>query len=241
MEGAKSNTVQKRLRILSDEEIEVLFSKPCFTQEECAEYFLLSAIEKSAMEEFHSLKSKIYFILQLGYFKAKHLFFTFSFQEVQQDVNYIRDRYFPDFQASNLEISKITRLKQQQAILQLCKYVSCDKQQRQHLKTKAKHLAVLSTKPIYIFQELINYLEQNRITMPAYSFMQDIIGQALTYEQTRLIAIMCHYLKACDVEALKGLLEDSSGLYEITLLKHEAKNFSAGEKKKRLWSSFRPK
>lgn len=228
-------TTQKRLRILGEDEIEFLFGMPHFTQEERVEYFLLSALEKSALEEFQSFKSKIYFILQLGYFKAKHFFLSFGFQEVQEDVTYIKEQYFPNFQGSELGISKITRLKQQQTILKLCKYVSCDKQQRQYLKTKARHLAVLSTKPIYIFRELINYLEQNRITIPAYSFMQDIIGQALTYEQTRLVTITHHYLKACDVKALKSLLEDSSGLYEITLLKHEAKNFSTGEIKREIF------
>lgn len=234
MKAVKNSTTQKRLKILGDEEIETFFGKPNFTKEERVEYFLLSSIEKSVLEEFHSVKSKMYFILQLGYFKAKHLFFIFTFQEVQEDVNYIKEQYFQDFQLFDSEISKITRLKQQQLILKLRQYTICGEQQRQQLDIKAKQLAMLSAKPIYIFRELMKYLEQYHITIPGYSFLQDTIGQALNYEQNRLINITRHYLTACEVKDLKKLLEDSSGLYEITLLKHEPKDFSASEIKREI-------
>src|SRR5271166_2674310 len=57
-----------RLKILSDDEIDALYGRPRFTQEERVEYFTLSAQEKVALAQLHSLKSKVFFILQLGYF-----------------------------------------------------------------------------------------------------------------------------------------------------------------------------
>ena len=39
-----TNTTQKRLRILGDDEIEALYALPHFTQEEQAQYFTLSQI-----------------------------------------------------------------------------------------------------------------------------------------------------------------------------------------------------
>ena len=65
------NTTQKRLRILGDDEIEAVYRRPRFTHEERLEYFSLSPTEKAALEQLHSIKSRIYFILQLGYFKAR--------------------------------------------------------------------------------------------------------------------------------------------------------------------------
>jgi hypothetical protein len=59
-------TRQKRLHILSDDEIEALYGRPRFTPEEQLEYFTLSPREKAALEPFHSIKSRIYGILQLG-------------------------------------------------------------------------------------------------------------------------------------------------------------------------------
>ncbi len=40
-----TNTTQKRLRILGDDEIEALYALPHFTQEERTQYFTLSQIE----------------------------------------------------------------------------------------------------------------------------------------------------------------------------------------------------
>jgi len=62
---------QNRLRILSEDEIETLYGRPRFTQEERAQYFTLSQIESDLLVELRSVRSQTYFILQLGYFKAQ--------------------------------------------------------------------------------------------------------------------------------------------------------------------------
>ena len=59
--------------------------------------------------------------------------------------------------------------------------------------------------------------------------MQDTIGQALTHEQERLATILSTYLSPSDQDHLNQLLEDAPGLYEITQLKREPKDFSASE------------
>jgi len=84
-------------------------------------------------------------------------------------------------------------------------------------------------KPVYVFRELMNYLAEQRLVAPGYSFIQDMVGRALTYEQNRLIIITRDYLKQSEIEALKSLLDDSQGLYEITQLKREPKDFSRRE------------
>src|SRR3954470_16173314 len=107
------NTAQKRLRILGDDEIEALYGRPRFAEEERTQFFALSPAERVVLEQFHSIKSRIYWILQLGYFKAKQLFFTFAFPEVAEDARYIQEQFFPDLQFSELEraplrITKVT-------------------------------------------------------------------------------------------------------------------------------------
>jgi len=225
----KNTTTQQRLRILSDDEIEDLFGIPSFTQEERIEYFSLSSIEIAMLERLHFIKSKVCFILQLAYFKARHMFFIFRLVEVQQDAKYVVDRYFPDFSLVDLNISKITRLNQHRLILELCRYNSCNKQQRQQLEVKARQSATLCAKPVYILRQMMDYLEDHHIVIPAYSYIQSTVGRVLSYEQNRLIKLIHNYLKPSDVDSLKQLLDDSNGLYEITKLKHEPKDFSAGE------------
>ncbi|HEY8803638.1 MAG TPA: Tn3 family transposase, partial [Clostridium sp.] len=64
--------------------------------------------------------------------------------------------------------------------------------------------------------------------------MQETVGKAITYEQNRLITIMQNNLEQSDKEDLNQLLKDSLGLYEITQIKHEPKDFSLGEIKREI-------
>lgn len=225
---------QKRLQILGDDEIDALYERPRFAHEERIEYFAISLREKAAMEQLHSIKSRIYFILQLGYFKACHLFFVFRLNEVKEDAQYIQDLYFPNFTLTEFDITKVTRLRQRQLILDLFNYRACDANERQQLEEKARFAARVSSQPIYVFRELLNMLTEQRIVAPGYSSMQDIVSNALTYEQNRLITIVRKQLAETDRDALNALLDDSPGLYEITLLKREPRDFSLSEIKREI-------
>jgi len=119
-------------------------------------------------------------------------------------------------------------------ILQLFTYHICDSEIREQLEKKACTAVAVCGKPIFIFREIINYLFEQHIVVPGYSFMQETVGKAINYEQNRLITIMKNQLKQSDLENLKKLLTDSEGLYEITQLKHEPKDFSVGEIKREI-------
>src|SRR5918999_3620904 len=119
-------------------------------------------------------------------------------------------------------------------ILELLNYRYCDTQERQTLQAKARQAARIFGKPVYVFRELMLYRQQQLIVAPGYSFLQDTVGQALLYEQNRLIAITRAQLNAADIEALNALLDDSTGLYEITQLKREPKDFSNREIKREI-------
>ena len=81
----------------------------------------------------------------------------------------------------------------------------------------------------------MNYLYEHHIVIPGYSYMQEtVVGKAITYEQNRLTTLLQNQLNQSNIQALKELLKDSSGLYEITQLKHEPKDFSVGEIKREI-------
>ncbi|MBA3817088.1 MAG: DUF4158 domain-containing protein, partial [Parachlamydiaceae bacterium] len=235
MDIEKNNSEQKRLRILGEDELGSICDRPCFTHEDRCNYFSLSQPEMELLHGMRSVKSRTYFILQLGYFKAKHVFFVFDLHEVDEDLQYVLKQHFNNCEMADLSsINKFTRLKQQNLILELFNYRSCDPEERQQMERKARKAVSVCGKPIFIFREIMNYLSEQRIVVPGYSFMQETVGKAITYEQNRLIAIIRNHFTHTDIEALKQLLIDSSGLYEITQLKHEPKDFTAGEIKREI-------
>jgi Domain of unknown function (DUF4158) len=126
-------------------------------------------------------------------------------------------------------IDKQTRLKQQRLIVELYGYRNFTKEERQELEQRARQSAMVYSKPIYVFCELINYLTKHKIILPGYSLMQKVVSQAINSEQSRLTSIIQTRLQASEIEDFKKLLEDSTGLYEITQLKHEPRDFSLAE------------
>ena len=219
----------KRLEILKHDEIDALYGRPCFTQDERHEYFALSVREKEALGEFNAVKSKAFFILQLGYFKARRMFFNFGLSDVQEDAAYIQEKYFSGPMAAGPEIADGTRRKQKRLILTLCQHRDADVAIQKKLKERARQSAAVCSKPVYVFRELMHFLAEQRVVAPGYSTMQDMVGGALAYEQRRLAAVVRDQVDLSAKKALKRLLDDRQGLHEITLLKRDPRDFSNSE------------
>jgi TnpA family transposase len=233
--GAQTKAArQQRLKILGQDEIDVLFRRPCFTQDEREQYFALSASEQAVLNELKTTKSKIAFILQLGYFKARRMFFVFTANDVAADLNHVVERYFPGTAEPECTVSKRTRLKHQDLILELCGYRTCDAAAREELEEKAKQAAAVCSKPVYVFRQVLHFLVEQRIVSPAYSSLQNLVGKALTHEQNRMGEILREQLKPSEIQDLNALLDDTSGLHAITQLKRDPSDFSASEIKREI-------
>ena len=113
----------ERIAILSDEEIRDLYGLPRISKEERRLYFSMDPQEQSLALSHRFLTTRLFFILQLGYFKTTRMFFVFSGNEVKEDVQFIMDSYFSgQHLPEKLEINRVTRWKQQQRILSLFDY-----------------------------------------------------------------------------------------------------------------------
>jgi hypothetical protein len=218
-----------RLAILTADEIDALYARPIFSLEDQIEYFELAPPEEVSLSQLGKPASQLYFILQLGYFKARHRFFQFSLAEVANDLNYIRARYFSDISVEPENLSRATTDRQRDMILDLTGYRRCSEAERDQLRHKAQQLARIDSQPIYILRELFAYLNRHRWIAPSYSWFQEMIGEVLLNEQERLIAIITQQMTNEERETLKTLLTNPNGLYEITQLKQEPRSFANSE------------
>lgn len=219
-----------RLSILSHKEIQSIYGLPIFSYEERVKFFSLNSLEKKELADCRLFRAKIHFILQLGYFKAKKMFFNISINIAKEDVLFILQIHFPGvYNIEGRKLSKKPRLKQQKRILRLLNFTVCTKADRKELLEKAKYLATIYTKPVYIFKELFNDLEGRRVVFPAYSFFQNIIGKALSYEKARLENHIQGKMSREIKSKFDTLLTAETSLYELTLLKKEPRDFSYSE------------
>jgi len=224
---AKENP--KRLHIIGANEVAAIYDLPRFNTEDQANFFSLSAHERAVLPQLHTYTSRIFFILQLGYFKAVRQFFVFKLDEVVQDVTWIQQTHFPGKELPTKPVAKGTRLKHQAMILRLCDYRLCGDFERLRLANKAEQVVRISSKPVFVLFELLQFLANQCIVAPGYTVMQNIVSNALTNEQQRLGKTIQAHLSTAAVETLKLLLMKPHGLHEITRLKKEPKDFGVQE------------
>lgn len=225
-----------RLKILEDLEIEELYGRPRFNHDERMHFFGLMPEERTVADSHHTLASRILFILQVGYFKAKSLFFAFELGDVSEDVQHILQVHYPRVHNAKLSVPNLKQIRhaQQRKILDLYGYQACDADKRQALMKKADQLVRISAKPIFLFRNLLQYLESHRIIAPGYSFMQDVVSQSLTDERARLTAILEARLDGVALKSLDALYTERAGMYAVTPLKRDPKDFSLREMKQEI-------
>jgi hypothetical protein len=106
----------------------------------------------------------------------------------------------------------------------------CSPAWKQKLQEKACSLVTIYTKPIYVFKELLNFLEHHRIVLPGYSFVQEeVVGKAMTGERKRLEQAVIDGIPEEQRTQLDNLLTAEESLHQLTLLKHEPKDFGYKE------------
>jgi len=215
-----------RLQILSPEEYDLLWGLPRFGPAERELFFTLNQREKSLLGRLRTPRTKAHFLLQLGYFKSRQRFFTLDFDTVSDDLRYICQHYLSDIVLADLSVSKHTRQQHVLWILDLFGFQVIDTNRRADLETRALNAARISSRPLYVLRDLVDYLRRERIVLPGYSFLQDVVRRALSFERNRLSEALDHAMTAEDVALLDSLLSDDDGLHTITSLKHHPRDFS---------------
>lgn len=79
----------KRIQLLSGYEIADIYNRPDFNNDERELYFSINdKRELDLLNQYSNIKTRVYFILQIGYFKAKQQFYKFNLEDVITDAKY---------------------------------------------------------------------------------------------------------------------------------------------------------
>lgn len=219
-----TSTYKDHLQILQPQEITELYTIPDFDLENRITFFTLTPPEHQQMQSFRGLSSRLFFILQLGYFKAKHLFFIFDFTSQAVDVDFILQKYFLNNKPADLKmVSKPTRLQQRQIICQLFDYQLFEPSLLLTIMEQASLFAKRYNHPVYLFRSLLHYFHQRKIILPAYSFLQrDVISPVIRAELGRLEQVIEQGITTSEKALLDELLIKPDGdRYPFTRLQKE--------------------
>jgi len=217
---------RKRLKLLSDIEIEELYALPQFTDQGRIYYFTLNPMEEAILNKLIHTHSKVDFILQLGYFKSKFRIFKFEINDVSIDEKYIMSRYFPLDEPLTERPSRKIRTANNKHVLSLMNYQHNISIATKVLSERTQHLVRCLSKPIIIIRELLVYFKQKRLVFPEYSTIQDIIGKIMVEESKRLQSLVIKHIPSGIVGLLDKLLSAENISETIIAFKRHPKNFS---------------
>jgi len=215
---------QKRIQLLSQAEINELYAPPVFNEEERELYFSLDDKEMAAAISYGNPRTQLYFMLQLGYFKAKQQFYSFALEEVFDDASYLNTYYFDNKVTLSGKLSREYRSHQREKILAICYYQLYSKAQEEQTLCTLCYLLKIHPKAHSALRQLMIYFNQRQIVLPTYRTLQDLFTQAYRIERNRLNKLMGS-LPNKTQDQLKALIKNDDGLTELNVLRADQKDF----------------
>ena len=216
----------KNLTILTEAERRALYDLPDFDRSQRSEYFSVSAKELALAMRREGLSAQLLCLLQLGYFKAKQAFFTFTLMEVpKDDTDFLMERYFPGKSFIPGPVRQKEYFVQHKEIVKLFGYSRWSEDKETRLFDKASQLAFRDVTPTFIVAELLVFMKSEKIIRPGYTTLQAVISKALMTERQRLGNLIKDALDDEHKDAFLRLLERETGLSELASIKQDAKSF----------------
>jgi TnpA family transposase len=218
-------TKSERLTVLSEAEQYALYGLPDFDDAQRLDYLALSETELALAVSRPGLHAQVYGILQIGYFKAKHAFFRFTWDEAEEDCAFVLSRYFNGQVFAPKTISKHEHYTQRALIAGLFGYRQWSADFLPQLAQQAAQIVRRDVTPGFIVAELIAWLNEHKIVRPGYTTLQELISEALSAERQRLGGLLAEVLDDAAKAALAQLLVRDDTLSELAALKQDAKDF----------------
>jgi hypothetical protein len=216
----------RKLTILSELEQFALYDPPDFDESQRTEFLTFTEIELQLILSRSDPTTQIYCAIQLGYFKAKQLFFRLPWKQiVEEDIFFLAQNYFPNQTIDKHPITNHEHYYQRCAIANLFGHRSWSKEFVSLLYQQATQIVQRDITPHFIALELISFLKKQKIIRPGYSTLQKIISSVLAIERHRLYLLITEAVSEQTKNAFQKLLQRDDSLSELAVLKQDAKNF----------------
>ncbi len=90
-------------------------------------------------------------------------------------------------------------------------------------------VATICAEPRYLFDECLAFFARERIALPGYTVIQDLVSRVLIAESQRIETILAGCLRKNTKQRLVDLLSSSDSITRLGKLKKPAKDFSFSE------------
>ncbi len=214
-----------RIKLLSDSEIDAIYALPSFNEVEQSLYFEFTGHEISIAKEYRTIKAQVYFMISLGYFKAKQQFYLFDLSS-SQDTRYIVEKYF-DKNNIHLLSGKIddkTYRKQKSDILTLFSYQNWSSEFEPQIELQICEFLRYYPKAHSALRQLLGYFNNQQIIVPTYRKLQDMFTTAFAAEERRLNRLILSIPESLQKQ-LSTLINREDGISQLNIIRADQKDF----------------
>ena len=221
-----------RMKIFNTLEQATFDTPPAFNSAERKQFFALPLMLQDAMAGLRTPTNKVCFLAAVGYFKARRKFFARNVNSA--DIDYIARQL--NLNITDVDVSSYTKfacIHHQRIILD---YFGCrpfDATTMAFAKSEIAMLAPVQYQPKQILIEIIQILSREKIEVPSYNVLADLIITAISQHKHTLSNIIHHGLNETQRSKLDALLEKENDNtttegwhYRLTLLKRPSQSTS---------------
>ncbi len=225
---------EKRLKILTEAEFDDLFGPPVLNQNDQRFFFTLNDHELAFAQKIRRRDQRCMFAVLLEYFKVKPITLSPGYHQIKQDIKYVCTKVFPGSGLRPFNLTQKSRVRIYQRIYKLTNHQRWENERHSGALTKdlIEH-AQAWAHPRSLFDRAIEYLSVQKISIPGYTVLQDIISGVVGTTNRGLIRRL---YDLTSIELANGLSELVEGNGSLTLqhLRQSARSFTGSELQKEL-------
>ncbi|MGD9153703.1 MAG: Tn3 family transposase [Gammaproteobacteria bacterium] len=220
----------KNSQLLNATEILDVYGVPALNEFEIREYFTLNKDETKALKSFKDVENAVYFAASLVFFKIKQTLINFNYQDITNERRHIMERYFPR-KKSPKKLPKSSNIiaRIESKVLELCNYKRFSGSFSTKLIKELQQLAPHYPRQRQLCKVFLDLLTKNRVAIPGYSTIQDIISKVWNAENKSMIKSYLRYTNKSQRDGVLFLLNKTDDKHRIISIKQEMKGFNTTE------------
>ena len=221
---SKSN---HRIQLLTEHQVKELYSIPKFTKDGQEHFFEVDSAERIILDkECKTPKTKVSFVLQLGYFKATHRFHDeIIFSKHRSDISYILKNIVGKSKVKFVgKLGYDTKVNQQKRIASLSGFSSWRNANQDIVTNHLLSLLRTHANPLDSLRELSVFLKNQKIILPTYRNLQDLFSRCISIENTRLETVIEKLPKSRSAE-LNNIIGNNEVIADLSAIKEDQKGF----------------
>ena len=168
------------------------------------------------------------------FFKTKQTLVDFNYQDVTAERQHVMKRYFPQRVSPRALPSIHNKIRAQNKVLTLCGYQRFTSEAGNKLKKELYESSVHHPRQRQLCKELLNSLVKNRISIPGYTTLQDIISSVWNFENKRIDQSYLRYTNKAQRKTIFSLLHKTDEYHRIISIKQDMKGFKTHD----LWEEL---